>query len=317
MKTLKLSNNDKMPLLGLGTWNSKKGEVYQAVRSAIKIGYRHIDCAPIYMNEEEIGKALKDAFTEGDVKREELWITSKLWCNSHGAQYVKPALQKTLKDLQLDYLDLYLIHWPVVFKNDVISPEKGDDLICLSEVPLSITWKAMEKCVIEGSTKHIGVSNFSIKKLEDLIKHASIKPEMNQIEIHPFLQQNEMLAFCHKENIFLTAYSPLGSEGRSDFSKSAHEITLLEHPSILDLALQHQCTPAQILISWSVMRNIAVIPKSTDKGRIQQNFDAQKVILTEKDMQQIYKLNNNYRYLNGSFFPFKGSTYNLENLWDS
>ena len=316
MKTLKFRNNDTMPILGLGTWKSEKGEVYQAVRDALKIGYRHIDCAPVYMNEEEIGKALTDAFAEGDVKREDLWITSKLWCNSHGSEYVKPALQKTLNDLQLDYLDLYLIHWPIVFKNNIEFPEKGDDLICLSEVPISLTWKTMEECIAIGLTKHIGVSNFSVKKLKNLIANSVIKPEMNQIEIHPFLQQNGMHEFCKKENIRLTAYSPLGSKDRVDFLKNKNEPDLLAQPLILEIAFKHQCTPAQVLIAWSMERNISVIPKSANKERIQQNFEAQKINLTETDMQQIVKLNKNFRYVNGSFFAFEGSTYSLQNLWD-
>ena len=305
-----------MPLLGLGTWKSEKGKIYSAVREAIKIGYRHIDCAPVYQNEKEIGKALSDAFKEGDVKRKELWITSKLWCNSHGNEYVKPALQKTLNDLQLDYLDLYLIHWPIVFKNNVMLPENGDDFICLTEVPISLTWQAMEKCVVKGLTKHIGVSNFSIKKLADLVVNSSIKPEMNQIEIHPYLQQTEMHEYCKKENIHLTAYSPLGSKDRSDFLKSENEPVLFDDPIILEIAFKHQCTPAQVLISWSISRNIAVIPKSANKDRIQQNFDAQKVNLSDLDINQIFKLNKNFRYVNGTFFPFDGSTYSLESLWD-
>jgi alcohol dehydrogenase (NADP+) len=146
--------------------------------------------------------------------------------------------------------------------------------------------------------------------------HSSITPEMNQIEIHPFLQQNEMLDFCHKNNIHLTAYSPLGSMDRDDFLKSKNEPSLLEHPIILEIAMSHQCSPAQVLISWSISRNIAIIPKSTNKGRIGQNFKAQKINLTESELSQIYKLNKNYRYVNGTFFAFEGSTYSLEDLWD-
>ncbi len=316
MKTLEFSNSDLMPIFGLGTWKSEKGEVYKAVREAIKIGYRHIDCAPIYMNEDEIGKALQDAFADGDVKREDLWITSKLWCNSHGEEYVEPALRKTLSDLQLEYLDLYLIHWPIAFKHDVILPEKGDEFICLTDVPLSITWKAMEKCFSNGLTKHIGVSNFSVKKIRDLIANSKIKPEMNQIEIHPFFQQNEMHEFCKEENINLTAYSPLGSMDRADFLKNASEPNLLENPIILEIAMMHQCTPAQVLIAWSISRNIAVIPKSTNPGRIKQNFEAQSISLSASDMHQISKLNSNFRFISGEFFPFEDTSYSLDKLWN-
>lgn len=316
MKTLKFRNNDTMSILGLGTWKSEKGAVYQAVRDAIEVGYRHIDCAAIYFNEKEIGKALADAFKEGDVKREEMWITSKLWCNSHGNQYVKPALEKTLKDLQLDYLDLYLIHWPVVFKNHVVFPEKADDLICLTKVPISLTWTSMEACVGEGLTRHIGVSNFSVKKLDGLMKNSRIKPEMNQIEMHPFLQQEAMLEYSQKNHIHLTAYSPLGSGDRDSSIKGEDEPILIGHPTIMEIAFKHQCTPAQVLIAWAINRNTAVIPKSTNKGRIKENFEAQFIKLTNDEMKQIAGLNLNFRYIDGSFFALDGGTYTLENLWD-
>jgi len=146
-----------MPALGLGTWKSDPGEVYKAVREAIKMGYRHIDCAMIYQNEAEIGQAFSDAFKDGDVKREELWITSKLWNNAHIKDDVQPALENTLKDLQLDYLDLYLIHWPVALKPGVGFPSSEDDFLSLKEVPTAVTWSGMEECKKVGLAKHIGV----------------------------------------------------------------------------------------------------------------------------------------------------------------
>lgn len=305
-----------MPILGLGTWKSDPGEVYRAVREAINMGYRHLDCAPVYMNEREIGQALSDAFKAGDVTREELWITSKLWCNSHGTEHVRPALQKTLKDLQLDYLDLYLIHWPMVFKNDILFPESGDDFICLDEVPLSLTWRAMEQCVKEGLSRHIGVSNFSVKKLEELKQQASFVPEVNQIELHPFLQQKDMLAYCKTNGIHLTAYSPLGSMDREAFLKSENEPVLLEHPIIAEIAFKHDCTPAQVLIAWSIAREVSVIPKSTNKERLLENLQAANITLDEKDMNQISKMDRHFRYVDGTFFAFGDSSYDLESLWD-
>jgi alcohol dehydrogenase (NADP+) len=188
MRTLTFQNNDKMPALGLGTWKSAPGDVKKAVIEAIKIGYRHIDCAAIYGNEKEIGEAFTECFEIGIVKREELWVTSKLWNDSHKAEDVRPALEKTLSDLGLDYLDLYLMHWPVAFRKGIVFPENDEGYIPLSEVPIAETWRAMQDVQKIGLTKHIGTSNFSSKKLQHLIDLGGQGPEMNQVELHPYLQ---------------------------------------------------------------------------------------------------------------------------------
>lgn len=315
MKELKFKNNDAMPILGLGTWKSSEGEVYKAVRDAIKIGYRHIDCAWAYENESEIGEALTDAISEGEVNRSELWITSKLWNNLHGQENVKTGIKKSLKDLQLDYLDLYLIHWPVPLKPDAVFAQKADDFFSLDEKPIADTWKGMEICVEEGLAKHIGVSNFSIPKLKKLAAESNIKPEMNQIELHPLLQQNSMLEYCKSENIHLTAYSPLGSMDRIPAFKADDEINLLENSVIVKIADKNKCSPAQVLIKWAIQRGTSVIPKSANTERIKQNFDAQKINLSEEDMKEIALLDRNYRYISGSFWTFEGSPHTQENLW--
>ncbi len=315
MRRLKFSNNDEMPAFGLGTWKSAEGDVYNAVKTAIKNGYRHIDCAAAYGNENEVGKALKEVIEEGVVKREDLWVTSKLWCNMHAKEDVIIALNKTLSDLQLEYLDLYLIHWPVAQKKEIPFVSKGEDFISLEELPNELTWQGMEKAVELGLTKHIGVSNFGPKALQDLIASAKIKPEMNQVESHPYFQQEDMLSFCKEHGIHVTAYSPLGSSDRPDKFKTENEPRLLQDPVIFEIAASKNVTPGQVLISWALHRGTAVIPKSVNPGRIAQNFEAQTVELSESDMNNIASLNKNHRYLSGEHWLYEGSSYTLESIW--
>ncbi|WP_430614092.1 aldo/keto reductase [Flavobacterium sp. JP2137] len=313
MKQLKFKNGDLMPAIGLGTWKSKPGEVGEAVKTAIANGYRHIDCAAIYGNEAEIGQALADLFKAGVVKREELWITSKLWNDSHQSDYVLPALKKTLSDLQLDYLDLYLIHWPVAFKHGV-QPSSAADFLSLEEVPIIETWTKLEEALELGLTKHIGVSNFSVLKLSDLLQKAKVKPEVNQVELHPFLQQNDLLQFARENDILLTGYSPLGSGDRAAATKKADEPSLLTHEVIAQIAEAKKCTTAQVLIAWQVQRGTAVIPKSTNAERIVQNLESVQCILTDEEVAKINALDRHYRYVDAKFFAVPGNTYG--NVYD-
>ncbi|MEP2023834.1 MAG: aldo/keto reductase [Reichenbachiella sp.] len=316
MKTYPLSNGDQMPALGLGTWKSEPGEVYKAIRTAISVGYRHFDCAYIYQNEVEIGAALNDAIMTGEVNREELWITSKLWNTHHHEAEVKECLNITLKSLQLDYLDLYLIHWPVAHRKDVIFPQDASGLISLSDIPLEDTWRGMESVQSAGLTKHIGVSNFSVKKIKQVNLSATQKIEVNQVELHPLLQQKELLQFCKEENIVVTAYSPLGSRDRAAQMKADNEPDLFEIPIIKKIAEKHGYSPAQILVAWAVNRDTVVIPKSTNEGRLKQNQEAANIKLSSDEMDSINSLDKHFRYVTGEFFALPGSDYTVSNLWD-
>ncbi|HEV7348884.1 aldo/keto reductase [Telluribacter sp.] len=317
MKILQFRNGDTMPAIGLGTWKSKEGEVYKAVTEALRIGYRHIDCAAIYGNEAEIGQAFKDAMASGVVQREDLWVTSKLWNNAHRKEQVLPALQQTLRDLNLDYLDLYIIHWPVALKEGIGFPGSAEDFLSLDEVPLSETWEAMEQCAEQGLARHIGVSNFSIPKIKNLLSTARIRPEMNQVEMHPYLQQNALLNYCKQENVHITAYSPLGSSDRPVHLIQTNDPVLLEDATIAAIAEKHSCSPAQVLISWAVHRGTSVIPKSVSPVRLQQNLEAASVALDGEDMAQIAELDRGFRFINGSTWAREGAYYTTTaELWD-
>ncbi|MDC8004391.1 aldo/keto reductase [Aureisphaera galaxeae] len=314
MKTLTFSNGDSFHAIGLGTWKATGDELKNALIDAIEAGYRHIDTAAVYGNEEEIGEVLSSLFAEGKLTREELFITSKLWNDSHHPESVAPALQDSLNKLQLDYLDLYLIHWPVAFKKGVGFPQTPDEYIPLEQLPIADTWKSMEQAKAQGLTRHIGVSNFSVKKLSNLVANSQEKPEMNQVEMHPLLQQPDLVDYCKEHGIHLTAYSPLGSGDRVDAMKADDEPNLFEIPALKNIADRHGVHPASVLINWHLTRDIAVIPKSTTKKNIVSNYGASKLQLDASDLAQIKALDRNYRFINGKFFEMPGSGYS--NIYD-
>lgn len=316
MNQLTFRNGDKLDAIGLGTWKSEPGEVYQAVRDAIKIGYRHIDCAWIYQNEAEIGNAFQDAFKSGEVKREELFVTSKLWNSFHAPADVEKAVRESLTALQLDYLDLYLIHWPIAHKPGVVFSEDATGFASLEEYPIAETWKAMESLVDQGLVRHIGVSNFNVPKLQRLAASARIVPEMNQVESHPLLAQNELLQFCNAHGILYTAYSPLGSRDRSAAMKGEDEPDMFENDVLRSIANTHGVHPAQILIKWAEGRGTAVIPKSVNPTRLKQNLDSAKITLSAEEMNQINGLDKGYRFLDGKFWEREGGYYTAESLWN-
>ena len=267
MKNTTFKNGDPIPQLGLGTWRSEPSEAYRAVKEALRIGYRHIDCAAIYGNEKEVGQALRDSFREGIVRREELFVTSKLWNSHHAPQDVEPAIRQTLSDLGLDYVDLYLIHWPAAQGAEAEWQRTNQE-----------TWRALETLYLDGLVRAIGVSNFKPHHLEPLMDAADILPMVDQIELHPGCNQEVTREFCNRHDIVVEAWSPLGS-GR-----------VLENQLLIDIAASYGCTVAQLCIRWCLQRRAIPLPKSTDAGRISENARVFWFDITDEDLQRIDEL---------------------------
>ncbi|KAF4112269.1 aldo-keto reductase family 1 member A1-B isoform X1 [Onychostoma macrolepis] len=292
-----LSTGRKMPLVGLGTWKSEPGQVKQAIIWALQSGYRHIDCAPIYGNEPEIGEAFQEMMgPEKGIRREDVFVTSKLWNTKHHPDDVEPSLLKTLKDLKLEYLDLYLIHWPYAFqRGDTSFPRKEDGTLLYDNIDYKLTWAAMEKLVGKGLVRAIGLSNFNSRQIDDVLSVASVKPTVLQVESHPYLAQVELLAHCRDRGLVMTAYSPLGSPDRA--WKHPEEPVLLEEPAIAALAKKYNKTPAQIIIRWQTQRGVVTIPKSITQSRIKENIQVFDFTLEPEEMNQVTALHRGWRYI--------------------
>lgn len=296
--------------IGLGTYEIARQDVSQAIDSAIKLGYRRFDCAPVYFNEDLIGDAFVKAFEEGLVSRKDLYVVSKLASPFHKKEHVKLGLQKTLSDLRVDYLDLFLIHWPQAFhfvdidmnkrgyENEDIDDSDGG-LKIDPTVSVHETWKAMEELVDEGLVKAIGVSNFPVSLLHELMTGCRIPPAVNQVELHPYLQQNKLLEYCNKRGVHLQAYSPLGSPGYIEEG----EPKILEDKVLKEIANRHKTSVAQVCLAWGLQRGTSLVVKSSSPERQKENLIAadgksiQSIIsLSEDEMKKIESLDRGYRF---------------------
>lgn len=317
----KLNNGFEIPVVGLGTFGSDNYTneiIANAVDFAIRNGYRHIDCASVYGNEKEIGQVLSNLINEGVVTREELWITSKVWNNMHGEGEVIASCKKSLKDLQLDYLDLYLVHWP--FPNYHAPGCDGDarnpDSKPYIHENYMVAWRQMEQLVEMGLVKSIGTSNMTIPKMELLLKDYKIKPVVNEMEIHPHFQQPELFDFMVANDIVPIGFSPIGSPKRPERDRTADDTVDIEDPVIVRIAERLKVHPAVVCIKWGVQRGEIVIPFSVTPSKIISNLQA--VInnpITDEEMKELATIDKECRLIKGQVFLWEGAK-GWEDLWD-
>ncbi|CAG60240.1 GRE3 [Nakaseomyces glabratus] len=316
-----LNNGLKMPLVGLGCWKIPNDVCAQQVYDAIKIGYRLFDGAEDYGNEKEVGQGIRKAIDEGVVKREDVFVVSKLWNSFHHPDHVKMALKRTLSDMGLDYLDLFYIHFPIAFKyvpfEEKYPPgfytgkeDEKNGHITEAHVPIIDTYRALEQCVEEGLIKSIGISNFSGSLVQDLLRQCKIKPVALQVEHHPYLTQEHLVEYCKDNGIQVVAYSSFGPQSYIELNHPLAKNTpnLFHHDTIKQIANNHNVATSQVLLRWATQRGIAIIPKSSKKERLQDNLMIdEKLTLTHKELEAISKLNKNLRlndpwdWLDGKF----------------
>ena len=317
--TKKLRSGNEIPVVGLGTFGSDRfshEEIADAVKDAIRLGYRHIDCAAVYMNEKQIGQALNEVISEGTVTREELWITGKVWNDRH--REVKQACQESLDDLGLDYLDLYLVHWP--FPN-YHAPGCDGDARNPDSKPFRVeefmdTWEQMEGLVKEGLVKNIGTSNMTRAKFEAVLPLMNIKPAVNEMELHPCFQQQELFDYCKSKAIQAIGFCPIGSPTRPDRDKVEGDAVDMEDPIVQKIAKRLNVHPAVVCIKWAVQRGQIPIPFSVRPNEYMSNLESViKDPITDEEMEELKKAECNSRLIKGQVFLWEGAT-GWEDLWD-
>ncbi|CAG9857613.1 unnamed protein product [Phyllotreta striolata] len=305
-KVLKLNNGMTIPTIGLGTYKSAENEVREAVKCAIEVGYRHIDTAWFYGNEKEIGSALSESFRNGTVKRQDIFMVTKLWNNFHDRKNVVPKLRESLCSLGLDYVDLFLVHWPFAFKEDGCTlPTSSSDY---SDVDYLETWEGMEECVREGLAKSIGLSNFNEGQIERVLGHCRIKPVVNQVEVNPNNNQSGLIKFCKDRDIVVTAFCPLERIGKS--REPGYPTATVLDPKVIEMGKKYNKTAAQVVLRYLLSLGITIIPKSVTRSRIVENFEIFDFDLSDDDICYLKSLNKNIRvsamvqYKDHKHYPF-------------
>lgn len=295
-----------IPAVGLGLWKVPQQEAASVVQSAIEMGYRHLDAACDYGNEVEVGEGIAQAIQRGMCRRDELWITSKLWNTYHAPEHVRPAVERTLRDLKLDYLDLYLIHFPIALQyvpfaeryppGWIADPDASKPCMVPVRIPQIATWHAMEELVEAGLVRHLGVSNFGVGLLNELLSQASILPAVLQVEMHPYLSQAKLLRYCQQMGIDVTAFSPLGAGSYVPLGMAQGTDSVLCHPLITDMAKRYGRSPAQIVLRWGIQRGVSVVPKSRQLERLRENLQVMDWSLEPADMVLIDGLDCGRRF---------------------
>nr|CAH0109272.1 unnamed protein product [Daphnia galeata] len=301
---LNLFNGQQIPRIGLGTWQCTADEVKEAVNAALETGYRHIDTAYLYQNEEAIGEVIQEWINSGKLKREELFITTKLPFTGNQPEKVEHFLKLSLENLKLEYVDLYLIHFPIGFRgeddHDLFPRDDNGKLILDFDSNMITLWKAMESQVEAGRAKAIGLSNFNSHQIERIVQTSRIKPANLQVEMHAYFQQKRLRAYCKKHDIVICAYGPLGSKGRVDFSArygipKPQVADVLDDPVVAEIANAHMKTSAQVLLRHLIQLNVVVIPKSVSQSRIRENYEVFDFVLTANEMEKLSQLDKNNR----------------------